>query len=348
MGAQLPRPTDASCRAPIDAPMRAPMCSPPNRPPPQSAPCPIATHHCSRSRCVTRCPHPAQRWLWAEPRVAAVWGGGGIGHRGAGLGYGMEGDASAHCAPRCDGGCGGDAVCGAQSCSGTAQRAKGGGGGGGHQSRGDFLPLFGLIPTGAAVRGPPKHRGCSHPTERSAEQLQQCSAGGAALLPAQSRKWVPVQQKGQQSPQPSPPPPLPGCKAPFLSLQHHSRSTAHCTKGSSTSLLLCMQVGALRAWHVGAVQQSLRWMHCSHTSLLRPIPPACNACRDAAAILQLRVGLGKAGSSRKVFYSHIPASERGKGRRSSLGNLQLKNVPCSPYALTAGVRGSPTPLTPPY
>lgn len=144
-----------------------------------------------------------------------------------------------------------------------------------------------------------------------------------------------------------PPPPLPGCKAPFLSLQHHSLSTAHCTKGSSTSLLLCMQVGALRAWHVGAVQQSLRWMHCSHTSLLRPIPPACNACRDAAAILQLRVGVGKAGSSRKVFYSHIPASERGKGRRSSLGNLQLKNVPCSPYALTAGVRGSPTPLSPP-
>lgn len=198
-------------------PLREPQCAAPHTaPPPQSAPCPIATHHCSRSRCVTRCPHPAQRWLWAEPRVAAVWGGGGIGHRGAGLGYGMEGDASAHCAPRCDGGCGGDAVCGAQSCSGTAQRAKGGGGGGGHQSRGDFLPLFGLIPTGAAVRGPPKHRGCSHPTERSAEQLQQCSAGGAALLPAQSRKWVPVQQKGQQSPQPSPPPP------PFQGAKPHS------------------------------------------------------------------------------------------------------------------------------
>lgn len=105
-------------------PLREPQCAAPHTaPPPQSAPCPIATHHCSRSRCVTRCPHPAQRWLWAEPRVAAVWGGGGIGHRGAGLGYGMEGDASAHCAPRCDGGCGGDAVCGAQSCSGTTPTA---------------------------------------------------------------------------------------------------------------------------------------------------------------------------------------------------------------------------------
>lgn len=205
------------------------MKPPKTAPPPQSAPCPIATHHCSRSRCVTRCPHPAQHWLWAEPRVAAVWGGGGIGHRGAGLGYGMEGDASAHCAPRCDGGCGGDAVCGAQSCSGTAQRAKGGGGGGGHQSRGDFLPLFGLIPTGAAVRGPPKHRGCSHPTERSAEQLQQCSAGGAALLPAQSRKWVPVQQKGQQSPQPSPPPPPSRVQSPipFSAAPQPEHSTLH-------------------------------------------------------------------------------------------------------------------------
>lgn len=313
MGAQLPHPTDASCRAPIDAPTRAPMCSPPYHPPPQSAPCPIATHHCSRSRCVTRCPHPAQRWLWAEPRVAAVWGGGGIGHRGAGLGYGMEGDASAHCAPRCDGGCGGDAVCGAQSCSGTAQRAKGGGGGGGHQSRGDFLPLFGLIPTGAAVRGPPKHRGCSHPTERSAEQLQQCSAGGAALLPAQSRKWVPVQQKGQQSPQPSPPPPFQGAKP--------------------HSFLCSTTAGAQHTAPKGAAHRyccACRWGH-SERGTLVPCSKACDGCTAATHLccgpshlramhagMQLRScssgwDWGKQGAAVRCFIATFRPLRGGKG-----------------------------------
>lgn len=180
----------------------------PQRAAPQTPPPQLSLPHCNTLLCcITRCPHPAQCWLWAEPRVAAVWDGVGIGHRGAVLGYGMEGDASAHCD--------GDGK-GTQRAVPKAALAlhrepvvvEGVGGTNksrGRTCRGDFLPLFGLIPSAAGcLRAPSPIEDAPGPLRGA--QSSCSNAGGAALLPAHSMKWVPAQQKGQQSPQPSPSP----------------------------------------------------------------------------------------------------------------------------------------------